>query len=117
MGRRVLIVDDNPDFCRLARLLLEAEGHEVIGVAAHASEALAMADGLAPELVLLDVNLPDASGFDVATRLAREQPNAVVLLTSTRDSRDFHQLAIASGAAGFVAKDDLSRAELNRLLG
>jgi two-component system response regulator EvgA len=117
MSRRLLIVDDNRAFRRLARGLLEAEGYEVVGAARDASEALTAAGELAPDVVLLDVNLPDASGFDVAARLVRERPSVAVVLTSTRSARDFDQLAVASGARGFVPKDDLSRAELDRLLG
>jgi DNA-binding NarL/FixJ family response regulator len=116
VGRRLLIVDDNPDFRRLARQLLEGDGYEVVGVACDAREALATAAELAPEVVLLDVNLPDTSGFEVAARLARELPGTAVLLTSTHGRPDFEQLALANGARGFVSKDDLSGAELDRLL-
>ena len=117
MPRSLLIVDDNRDFCRLARRLLEDGGYEVVGAAGDADAALAAADRLEPEVVLLDVNLPDASGFDVAGHLLRQRPDTVVLLTSTHDRYDYEQLAIASGARGFVPKDDLSGAELDRLLG
>jgi CheY-like chemotaxis protein len=111
-----LIVDDNRDFRHFARRLLEGEGYEVVGAAGDAHEALAVVGELAPEVVLLDVHLPDASGFEVAARLASEQPATAVLLTSTRGRQDFEQLALASGARGFVPKDDLSGAELDRLL-
>jgi CheY-like chemotaxis protein len=117
VGRRLLIVDDNPVFRRLARELLEADGYEVVGVACDAREALVAAGELMPEVVLLDVNLPDASGFELAAKLAREQPAVSVLLTSTRGRPDFEQLALANGARGFVSKDNLSGAELDRLLG
>jgi CheY-like chemotaxis protein len=117
MSRRLLIVDDNPDFRRLARQLLEAEGYVVVGAARDASEAVAAADELAPDFVLLDVNLPDASGFEVAARLVRQRPGVAVVLTSTRAARDLDQLAVASGARGFVPKEDLLAAELDRLFG
>jgi two-component system response regulator EvgA len=116
MRRRLLIVDDNPDFRRLARWLLEDDGYEVVGAAGDGQEGLAAAGALAPDVVLLDVNLPDANGFEVAVRLTREQPSAAVLLTSTQERQDFDQLALACGARGFVPKDDLSAAELDRLL-
>ena len=115
--RRLLIVDDNRDFRRLARRLLGAEGFEVVAAARSASEALIAAGTFAPDVVLLDVNLPDASGFDVAARLVRELPSVAVVLTSTRSASEFEELAVASGARGFVPKDDLSAAELDRLLG
>jgi DNA-binding NarL/FixJ family response regulator len=114
--KRLLIVDDSPDFRRLARRLLEIGGYEVVGAAGDAAEGLAAAARLAPEVVLLDVNLPDASGFEIATRLSRDHPRTVVLLTSTRGRDDFEELAVANGARGFVAKDDLSGAALDRLL-
>jgi DNA-binding NarL/FixJ family response regulator len=84
MGLRLLIVDDNPDFRRFAARLLEDDGYEVVGTAQDASGALAAVREFSPEVVLLDVGLPDASGFQVAAWLARERPNAAVLLTSTR---------------------------------
>ena len=116
MSRRLLIVDDNADFRRLARRLLEGDGYQVVGAARDVGEALAAAHELAPEVVLLDVYLPDGSGFEAAARLARERPTVEVLLTSTHSRHDFEQLALASGARGFVLKDDLSGAELDRLL-
>jgi DNA-binding NarL/FixJ family response regulator len=116
MGLRVLIVDDNPDFRRLARRALEADGYEVVGTAPDANLGLAAARELSPEVVLLDVDLPDARGFDVAAQLARERPSAALLLTSTCDRQDFEQLALQSGACGFLPKDDLSGPALERVL-
>jgi DNA-binding NarL/FixJ family response regulator len=114
---RLLIVDDNPDFCRFARRLLETEGYEVVGVAGDAAHALAVAEDVAPEVVLLDVNLPDASGFELAARFARERPGVAMVLTSTRGGAEFDRLAASCGARGFVPKDRLSGAELDRRLG
>jgi CheY-like chemotaxis protein len=114
--KRLLIVDDNRDFRRLARRMLEGDGYEVVGAAGDAAEGLAAVGRLAPQVVLVDVNLPDASGFEVAARLSREHPGASVLLTSTYPRDDFEQLALASGAHGFVAKDDLSGEALDGLL-
>jgi DNA-binding NarL/FixJ family response regulator len=116
MPARLLIVDDNPKFRRLARRLLEGDGYQVVGAASDAREGLLAVDELGPEVVLLDVNLPDASGFAVASQLARERPGMAVLLTSTHGRGDFEQLALACGARGFVPKDDLSGAVLDRLL-
>jgi CheY-like chemotaxis protein len=114
--RRLLIVDDNRDFLRLAPRLLGGGGYDVVGVASNARDALATARELAPEVVLVDVNLPDASGFDLAARLARVCPGSAVLLTSTRGGGEFDELALAAGAVGFLPKDELSGAELDRLL-
>jgi DNA-binding NarL/FixJ family response regulator len=65
-ARRVLLVDDHPSFRRCARVLLAAEGFEVVAEAADGTSALALAREISPELVLLDVQLPDLGGFVVA---------------------------------------------------
>jgi CheY-like chemotaxis protein len=116
VNARVLIVDDNAGFRRLAGGLLESEGCQVVGAVENGSEALAAVRRLAPDVVLLDVHLPDASGFELAALLVREGPGPIVVLTSTHARDDFDQLAAQSGAQGFVSKDDLSGATIQRLL-
>jgi DNA-binding NarL/FixJ family response regulator len=111
----VLIVDDHPAFRASARKLLELDGFDVIGEAVDGASALDLARELEPELVLLDVALPDTSGFDVAEQLAGA-PSKVVLISS-RERRDFGRRVIESGALGFIPKDRLSGAALNALLG
>jgi DNA-binding NarL/FixJ family response regulator len=110
---RVLIVDDHAAFRASARRLLELDGFEVVGEAADGAAALEQARALAPELVLLDVALPDASGFDVAERLAG---TARVVLTSSRDPADLGRRLRRTSALGFVPKDSLSGARLHELL-
>jgi DNA-binding NarL/FixJ family response regulator len=112
----VLIVDDHPSFRASVRMLLESEGFTVVGEAADGTTGLADAAALRPDLVLLDVGLPDVDGFDVAARLAIEADGPVVVLTSSRDATDFGPLVARSGARGFVAKADLSGAALTALL-
>src|SRR5258705_6941805 len=87
----VLIVDDHPSFRANARALLEAEGFEVVGEAEDGASALRAAAELSPELVLLDVQLPDLDGFEVARRLTENGGPAVVLVSS-RDGSDFGPL-------------------------
>jgi DNA-binding NarL/FixJ family response regulator len=111
----VLIVDDHPSFRASARSLLELEGFEVVGEAADGASALDLAGSLEPELVLLDIALPDTNGFDVAERLAGGPSK--VILTSSREQRDLGRRLGRSGALGFVPKDRLSGAALNELLG
>lgn len=116
MPTRVLIVDDHPSFRASARLLLEAEGFDVVGEAADGASALAAAAALAPELVLLDVQLPDIDGFEVAAQLTRGCGGPAVVLTSSRDGSDFGPLVAASGARGFVPKGELSGEALHALV-
>jgi len=110
----VLLVDEHAGFRASARSLLELDGFTVVGEAADAASALGLARELAPELVLLDVALPDASGFEVAERLAGSSSR--VILTSSRAQEDLGRRVRQSGALGFVSKDHLSGAALCALL-
>jgi two-component system response regulator EvgA len=110
----VVIVDDHPSFRTSARTLLELEGFRVIGEAEDGASALEVAAALEPELVLLDVALPDTNGFDVAERLAGGPSK--VILTSSREQRDFGRRVQSSGALGFVPKDRLTGQALMALL-
>jgi DNA-binding NarL/FixJ family response regulator len=115
--RTVLVVDDHPTFRATARALLEAEGFDVVGEAEDGVGALAEIARLRPEIVLLDVQLPDIDGFEVARRASTvdaEPPQ--IVLTSSRDASDFGPLVADSGARGFVAKDALSGAAIAALL-
>jgi DNA-binding NarL/FixJ family response regulator len=110
----VLIVDDHASFRASARVLLEAEGFEVVGEAGDGETGVELARALRPELVLLDVVLPDRSGFDVAERLTGA-PSKIVLVSS-REQSDYGQRVRRSGVLGFLAKDRLSGAALRELL-
>ena len=111
-----LVVDDHPTFRRTARTLLESEGFEVVGEAVDGASAIEAAASLQPDVVLLDIYLPDMEGFDVAKALGRNGNPAAVILTSSRDSSDFGPLVERSGARGFIAKADLSGPALAALL-
>jgi DNA-binding NarL/FixJ family response regulator len=114
---RVLIVDDHPSFRASARVLLEAEGFDVIGEAGDGASAIAEAKRLHPEVVLLDVQLPDTDGFDIAARLAQLGGDVpAVILVSSRDSSDFGPLVSRCGACGFVPKAELSGDRVQQLL-
>ncbi len=115
-ARRVLVVDDHESFRRCASALLASEGFEVVGEAADGAAALARAAELAPELVLLDVQLPDIDGFAVAKRLLARDEGLKIVLVSSRDRSAYGSLIESSGAVGFLCKGDLSGAELERLL-
>jgi DNA-binding NarL/FixJ family response regulator len=114
--RTVVIVDDHPSFRRSARAILEAEGFDVVGEAEDGASALEAVERLRPEVVLLDVQLPDIDGFEVAARLARNGSPSEIVLTSSRDASDFGPLVEESGARGFVAKDELTGAAIAALL-
>jgi DNA-binding NarL/FixJ family response regulator len=112
----VLIVDDHPSFRVSARRVLEDAGYEVVGEAPDGESALIATRALRPAVVLLDVQLPDLDGFDVAARLAEDDNPPLVVLISSRDGSDFPDMVAGSGARGFLPKDDLSGPALEALL-
>jgi DNA-binding NarL/FixJ family response regulator len=116
LTRTILIVDDHPSFLAAARLLLEAEGFAVVGVAADGASAVAETLRLAPDVVLLDVGLPDLNGFEVAARLRDAGAASAIVFTSTRDRSDFGRAITESGARGFVAKGELSGTAVEALI-
>jgi DNA-binding NarL/FixJ family response regulator len=112
----VLIVDDHAEFRASAAELLEAEGFDVVGVAADAAGAVELASSLRPQIVLLDVQLPDRDGFAVAAWLAQaEQPPQVVLI-SGRDAAAYGRRVAGAPVCGFIAKRDLTGASLAALV-
>ena len=116
VARRVLLVDDHPSFRRSARALLAEEGFEVVAEAEDGAAALDLAADRDPELVLLDIQLPDLDGFEVASRLLERHPGLAIVLVSTRERSDYGSLIEQSGARGFVSKIDLAGAVLDALL-
>lgn len=112
----VLVVDDHQGFRSRARLLLEADGYEVVGEAADGRSAVDEARRLHPDLVLLDVQLPDLDGFEVAAQITGADGGPAVVLTSSRDWSDSRELLARSGASGFLPKDQLSGATIAELL-
>jgi two-component system, NarL family, nitrate/nitrite response regulator NarL len=116
-GRTVLIVDDHDAFRSLARSLLEAEGFEVVGEASDGGSAIDTVLRLRPDIVLLDVQLPNLDGFAVAERLAavhRDRP--VVVLVSSRDASSYRRRLAATPARGFITKSQLSGSALSALV-
>ena len=113
---KVLIVDDHAGFRASARRMLEADGFEVVAEAGTGADALMAADAWKPELVLLDVHLPDVQGFDVAERLTVNGSAPAVVLTSSHEAADFGPLVERSGARAFIPKSELSGEALRRVL-
>jgi two-component system response regulator EvgA len=108
MPASVLIVDDHPSFRTSARRMLEACGYVVVGEAETGEAAIAAASRLNPDLVLLDVQLPDLDGFEVAARLECDGGRPAIVLTSSRESSDFGSAVAESPARGFITKGELS---------
>jgi DNA-binding NarL/FixJ family response regulator len=119
MALRSLIVDDNTHFLAAARDLLEREGVEVVGVASSAAEAVHLAGELRPDVALVDIDLGEESGLDVARRLADlagDGEGSRVVLISAYSENDFADLIAASPAVGFLSKAELSAANIREIL-
>ena len=116
MRPTVLIVDDHPDFRASARGLLEADGFDVVGEAGNGKQAISEVERLRPDVVLLDVQLPDVDGFAIAERLAAEGSCAAVVLISSREAAAYGPRLEAAAATGFIAKRELSGEALAALL-
>ena len=114
MPLTVVVVDDHAGFRRAAKAFLELEGFDVVGEADNGATALAVTRELRPQLVLLDVALPDASGFDLVRQLADDRSQ--VILTSSREHQDLGRRVRDSGALGFIPKDEISGRALRTLL-
>ena len=116
MDRTILIVDDHAAFRRAARALLQAEGVAVVGEAADGAHALTEAARLTPEVVLLDIHLPDLDGFEVAERLAALPAAPAIILISSRDASEFGDRIASASVCGFINKSRLSMAAILSLL-
>jgi DNA-binding NarL/FixJ family response regulator len=112
----ILIVDDNALFRDQARAVLEADGLAVVGEAIDGASGLASVRRLRPDLVLLDIGLPDVEGFEVARALADDDQPPLVILTSSRDAREYGPRLGQARSIGFVPKDEVSGAAIRALL-
>lgn len=116
MALSVLVVDDHPSFRSAASKLLAAAGYDVVGDAEDGATAMAAVRELRPDLVLLDVQLPDRDGFSIAAELAEQLSPPRVVLVSGRRATDYGDRLPAAGAVGFIHKPQLSGRLLQELL-
>jgi DNA-binding NarL/FixJ family response regulator len=113
----VLIVDDHTEFRAQARKVLELAGYDICGEAADAAEAIAATRNLHPDVLLLDVQLPDRDGFSVAEEIGNGDGAPQIVLISSREAADYGSRLEQSRTAGFIPKAELSRARLEALVG
>ena len=112
---RVLIVDDSRHFLDAARGALEQDGMTVVGVASTSAEARRLARELRPDGILVDVDLGDESGIDLARELGSSGSARIVLISAYPES-ELVDLITSSPAVGFVSKSELSAAAVARLI-
>jgi DNA-binding NarL/FixJ family response regulator len=112
MATRVLIVDDDPRFRALARVLLQAAGHTVVAEAADGTQALAALRRVRPDAALVDVQLPDTNGLDLARTLTASDSRVRIMLTSTDPTLVSPAVLADSSALAFVPKDELAITDL-----
>jgi CheY-like chemotaxis protein len=116
IDRSVLIVDDNAEFRRLARQLLESGGYSVVGEADDGVGALRAHAALRPEIVLLDIQLPGQDGFSVAERLAADADPPIVVLISSRDRAAYRRKLALTTAQAFLSKEELTLAAFDQAI-
>ena len=112
----VIVVDDQAPFRLAARAVVRrTEGFELVGEAANGLEAVSLADSLHPDLVLMDINMPEMGGLEATRRIVAEHPGMVVFLCSTYDVNDLPADARTSGARAYMHKEQFGPSTLRRL--
>ncbi|MDO8836959.1 MAG: response regulator [Vicinamibacterales bacterium] len=105
---RILVVDDNAEFLRAARFLLKQLGHEPVGLARSGDEGLALAAGLNPDVVLMDLGLPDVDGVETARRMKIQSGSVPVIAIAGRNDMAFRHRSAEAGCDAFIPKADLA---------
>jgi two-component system secretion response regulator SsrB len=103
---RLFLCDDNAQYRQLARLALEKAGHEIAGEAGNGEEALDRAPAAAPDIVLLDLNMPVMNGVDALPRLRATLPRTRIVVLTTGQGPDERRRALEAGADAFIVKPD-----------
>ena len=117
MPFRCVLVDDNNDFLASAAQLLESQGVDVLAVATTSAEALRLTEALRPDVALVDIELDDEDGIELAEELAARMPSTQVVLISAYERDDLSDLIADSPAVGFLPKPVLSATAIGSLLG
>ena len=106
MTTRVLIVDDHPMVAEGIRSLLESyDDLEVVGTLGNGQEAVDQAGALAPDVILMDLNMPGLSGLNATEMILEERPQTRVVILSMHDSPEYISTALSHGARGYILKD------------
>jgi pilus assembly protein CpaE len=112
----VIVVDDQPPFRLAARAVLRrTAGFELVGEAGNGLEAIALAEDVHPDLVLMDINMPEMGGIEATRQIMAELPETVVILCSTYGVSDLPPEAATSGARAYVHKEQLDATTIRRL--
>jgi DNA-binding NarL/FixJ family response regulator len=112
----VIVVDDQKPFLLAARAVVRrSEGFALVGEALNGREAIELARELRPDVVLMDINMPEMGGIEATREITRERPETFVILCSTYDAVDLPSEARTSGARAYVHKEQLSATTLRRL--
>jgi two-component system NarL family response regulator len=110
MPRKVLLIDDNPTFLRMLTRFLadqDGEGIRVVGAVIGGRDAVAQTERLQPDVILLDLEMPDIPGVDLLPRLRASVPDARLIALTLMDPASFRATALAAGADAFVSKASL----------
>ncbi len=116
MSERVLIIDDHAGFRASARKLLHQQGFEVVGEAGDAASGIEAVHDLHPDIVLMDIQLPDLNGVQASARIAALNGGSAVILISTHDLDDAKSALAESAARGFIPKSELDGAAIRALV-
>jgi DNA-binding NarL/FixJ family response regulator len=104
---RLFLCDDNAQYRQLVRIVLQRAGHEIVGEAGDGAEAIALAPRSAPDVVLLDLNMPNVNGLDALPELRDAlAPGTAILVLTTGQAPHEHRLALEAGADGYVVKPE-----------
>jgi len=104
MGKRILVVDDAMFMRKMLGDILRNAGHEVVGEACNGNEALQMYREYLPDLVTMDITMPECNGIDGVKKIKGEFPDAIVLMVSAMGQENMVIESVQSGAKGFIVK-------------